>query len=218
MFPVAHYVKGMLKNLFNCRVSVLSVISSTVKIDKTAYIYRWVKAKHSSIGAHSYIAKCTELENVEIGNYCSIADHCRLGMSGHSISYLSTSPLFTQKNNALNDIWTDKDIFASSGIEEKVIIGNDVWIGSHVLIKGGVHIGDGACVAAGAVVVKDVPPYAIVGGVPAKIIRYRFAPDIVEELEHLKWWSMPEDVLKKNIALFHRPEITVEIINGFKES
>ena len=89
-------------------------------------------------------------------------------------------------------------------------IRDSVWIGSHALINGGVHIGNGACVAAGAVVVKDVPPYAIVGGVPAKVIRYRFTEDVIAKLEELKWWDMPEEKLKEHITLFQKENVTGE--------
>lgn len=209
MFPIAHYLKGIVKNLFNPRISALAIISANVKVDKTAYIYRGVKAKRAVIGAHSYIAANTEIENAEIGKYCSIADHCRIGMSGHSLQYMSTSPIFTQTMNALQERWIDKNVFEHKSEEERSYLGNDVWVGSHVLINGGVRIGNGACIAAGAVVVKDVPPYAIVGGVPAKIIRYRFSGDVISKLEDLKWWDMPEHELKKHITLFQQECFTV---------
>lgn len=94
-------------------------------------------------------------------------------------------------------------------------IGNDVWIGSHVLIKGGVRIGDGACIGAGAVVVKDIPPYAIVGGVPAKILKYRFDTDTIKLLENLQWWNLSKDVLKDNIHLFQTETIDTESLIQF---
>ncbi len=90
------------------------------------------------------------------------------------------------------------------------IIGNDVWIGSNVLIIGGIKIGDGAIVAAGAVVTKDVPPYAIVGGIPARIIRFRFDKEQINKLLELKWWNKDDDWLIKNNYLFCNVEMFFE--------
>lgn len=204
MFPVIHYILGALKYAVNPRISLLAMVSSTVTIDPTAYIYRGVKAKQASIGAHSYISSNTDIENAEIGKFCSIADNCRIGMSGHDLNFLSTSPLFTQRENALQERWINKDILQYKEESERVIIGNDVWIGSHALIKGGVSIGDGAVIAAGAVVVKNVPPYAIVGGVPASIIRYRFEKHIIDKLLSLQWWNKDDEWLKNHIDLFQK--------------
>lgn len=108
-------------------------------------------------------------------------------------------------------------MFTHKSEDERVFIGNDVWVGSHVLVKGGVHIGNGACVAAGAVVVKDVPPYAIVGGVPAKVIRYRFSPEIIQRLLELKWWNWDEKKLKDNISFFQRDNFSVNDVLKFVE-
>ena len=81
-----------------------------------------------------------------------------------------------------------------------IVVGNDVWIGYEAVILSGVTIGDGAIVAARAVVTKDVPPYAIVGGVPAKIIRPRFPEDVIKRLQSLRWWDWPEEKLQLHLA------------------
>ena len=91
-----------------------------------------------------------------------------------------------------------------------VIIGNDVWIGANVIILPGTWIGDGAILAAGAVITKNVEPYAIVGGVPAKIIKKRFSDKIIEKMLLIKWWDWEDSEIKKNLELFYQPEKFVE--------
>ena len=213
MFPVAHYIKGMIKNLFNPRISNISFVSANNLIDPKAVIYRMVKMKGSSIGRYSYIGNDTDVENAEIGQFCSISDHCRIGMGGHTLSHLSTCPIFTQKTNGCQSQWIDKDVNATD--DKKVVLGNDVWVGSHVLINGGVTVGHGAVIGAGAVVVKDVPPYAIVGGVPAKVIRYRFSPEIIAKLLELEWWNFDESKLKNSIAIFQKDILCVDDLEKF---
>lgn len=213
MFPVLHYIKGIIKNLLNPRVSIFAIISDSVKIDKTTCLYRGVKAKKASIGAYTYVAANTEIENAIIGKFCSIADHCRIGMGAHTLNCLSTSPLFTQKRNGCQTVWTQRNIGDKPLVENTVHIGNDVWIGSHVLINGGVKIGNGVVIGAGAVVVKDVPPYAVIGGVPAKVIRYRFSDNVISRLEELQWWNLSDETLKQNIDLFQKEFIKDDSVN-----
>lgn len=210
-----HFVVGLFKNLFNPRISNLALVSANVRVDKTAYINRFVKAKHASIGRHSYIGANTDIEDAEIGNFCSIADHCRIGMAGHTLNCLSTSPIFTIAVNGCHEQWVEKDLFEEV-TDQKAYIGNDVWIGSHVLIRGGVKVGNGAIIGAGAVVVKDIPPYAIAVGVPAKVIRYRFSEDVIAQLEELKWWNLPDEELKEHIALFQKEDMTIEDLEKLK--
>jgi len=211
MFPVTHYIKGMVKNLFNPRVSFFSFVSANNTIDPKAVIYRMVKMKGSSIGRYSYVGNGTDVESADIGQFCSISDHCRIGMGGHTLSCLSTCPVFTQRVNGCQSQWVVRD--AHSVKAKRTVLGNDVWVGSHVLINGGVTVGDGAVIGAGAVVVKDVPPYAIVGGVPAKVIRYRFPEDIIAKLEELRWWNLPEEKLKEHISVFQNDKLTMEELN-----
>lgn len=215
MFPIGHYIKGMVKNLFNPKISNISFVSANNRIDPRAVIYRMVKMKSSSIGRYSYVGNDTDVECADIGQFCSISDHCRIGMGGHTLSHISSCPLFTQRINGCQEQWVDQDIHAVE--EKRAVLGNDVWVGSHVLINGGVTVGHGAVIGAGAVVVKDVPPYAIVGGVPAKVIRYRFSPEIIEKLLELQWWNLPDETLKEHIALFQQDNFTVEDIAQFMD-
>lgn len=197
------YILGWLKSLLSPRISCLAQITPDSKIDKRACIHRFAKVKRSIVGAYTYISNDTIFDNVRIGKFCSIADHCRVGMPWHDPSLISTSPIFVIKNNAVKSSWTELD---HSDYESKPVeIGNDVWIASHVLIMGGLTIGDGAVIGAGAVVTKDVPPYAIVGGVPAKVIKYRFSKETIRKLMDLAWWNLPEATLKAHMSLFLSP-------------
>lgn len=209
-----HFIKGFIRNLFNRKISSLAFVSSKNDLDNTVCVYRGAKIKKSIIGAYTYISNNTDVENAELGKYCSIADHCRIGMGGHTLKHLSTCPIFTEKVNGCKESWIDSDVNPAQ--TKKTIIGNDVWVGSHALIMGGVNIGNGAVVGAGAVVVKDVPPYAVVGGVPARIIRYRFSDDVINRLQSIAWWDLPVSTLKEKIHLFQTDEIDVETLEAFK--
>ena len=131
------------------------------------------------------------IRNLKIGRYCSVAKHVDIGLPQHPTNWLSIHPrqYFDNYGNWSRHTGTNVSVKEFSGESGMTEIGNDVWIGDHVVIMSGVHIGDGAIVAAGAVVTKDVPPYAIVGGVPARVIRYRFSEDEVSKLLKMQWWD-----------------------------
>ena len=150
---------------------------------------------HSTIGNYTYICRNALIQNTTIGNYCSISHEFICGLGAHPLDMFSTSPLFYRVKNTfgLSVVQQDSDFKEY----KPIIIGNDVWIGARVTIMDGVSVGNGAVSASGAVVTKDVPPYAIVGGVPAKVIRYRASESKIMEYSELHWWDLsPEDAYK----------------------
>ncbi len=134
-----------------------------------------------------------------MGKFCSIADYVCIGARNHAMDNLTTSPLsYTYGvRNMIGDIKLKPENVGQSDNIEPTIVGNDVWVGYGAIIIGGVKVGDGAIVAAGAVVTKDVEPYSIVGGVPAKHIKYRFEKEIRDKLVELKWWDLPDKVIEQ---------------------
>lgn len=207
------YILGFLLNLFNRGVSIFAFIDNFSKVSKKARVYRKAKIFDSTIGDYSYVGKRSSVVCADIGAFCSIAGGTSIGLGNHTLDNLSTSPIFTEKQNATTYSWCDNENVYPY---KRVKVGNDVWIGTKVIVMGGVTIGDGAVIGAGSIVTKDVPPYAIVAGVPAKIIRYRFSEEIVKELQNIKWWNLPEDILKENISLFQKDEILVSDLEQLK--
>lgn len=162
-------------------------------------------------GAFSYITDNVSLRSVRsLGRFCAIGPNLLAGMAEHSVTSLSPNILFPDIDSGWTRGFTDytvgnaemvKTIKDKQAVElkarrEMLTIGNDVWIGGNVSIRRGVTIGDGAIIATGSVVLHDVPPYAIVGGVPAKILKYKFPDHIIEKLETLRWWDYGPDILK----------------------
>lgn len=142
------------------------------------------------IGAYSFINSNTVIyPHVTVGRYCSVAKNNEIGVANHPVNFLSTHT-FQYHNAYFPKIDSFKVINRVSWRSHpETIIGNDVWIGAKCIIKSGVSIGNGAIIAAGAVVVDNVAPYEIVGGVPAKHIRWRFSDEIVKRLSKIEWWK-----------------------------
>ena len=139
------------------------------------------------IGQYSYgvpeVLHASDGANLSIGKYCSISENVTILLGGeHRLDWVTAFPFTALFKEA-------QKFKERQGTKGDVVIGNDVWIGRNVLILSGVTIGDGSVIGAGAVVTKDVPPYAIVAGNPAKIVRMRFADEIIERLLEIEWWN-----------------------------
>ena len=167
-----------------------------VVIGEKTHIFEDCIINNSQIGSYTYISRNALIQNTTIGNYCSIAHEVISGLGNHPLDLFSTSPLFYHQKNVFNIQLLEKE--SQFDDYKPIHIGNDVWIGARAIILDGVNIGHGAVIAAGAVVTKNVPPYAIVGGVPAKIIRYRQSQEDINVLIQSQWWLLtPQEAIKK---------------------
>ena len=138
-----------------------------------SYVAEHVTLRKTEIGTFTYIGPFCSMNCTKIGNYCSISAFVNIGGEEHAFFDYSTSDFLSDQNNS----------------ETQTIIGNDVWIGAQCYIRMGVKIGDGAVIGANSFVNKDVPPYAIVAGSPAKILRYRFNDETIVKIQHSEFWK-----------------------------
>ena len=210
------FVKSFIKSIwrFFSRQRLLKrriIIASSVVFNKNTSlegfnkVHEQVSIGNSKIGCYTYIGRNSRLENCKIGRFTSIAHDVSVEPYTHPVSgFLSTSPVFFSKLGQCVESFVSESKFNEiKTIDDyNCIIGNDVWIGSSVKIIGGLSIGDGVIIAAGAVVTKDVPPYAIVGGVPAKIIKFRYSEEKIKILMNFQWWNKDVDWIKRHADVF----------------
>jgi acetyltransferase-like isoleucine patch superfamily enzyme len=156
-----------------------------------------------SIGDYSYINSNSYIEHCTIGKYCSISSNVRIGPVNHNYNLISTHPFLY--NNFYNFI-QENPVFP----DNKAIIKNDVWVGLNSIILRGVTIGNGAIIAAGAVVTKNIPDYEIWGGVPAKFIKKRFPDEKIARLLQCQWWDWDVQKIKANLAFFCNNKLQYE--------
>jgi len=155
----------------------------------------------SSLGDWSYVEAYCRISHTQIGNFTAIAPGCHIGLAEHPSAVAASShPVFYRHDLSRGFDFVDKNHRSET---TPTTVGNDVWLGVGVIVKGGVTIGDGAIVGAGAVVTKNVPPYAIVAGVPASVKRYRFEQPDIDFLLSIRWWDWDVDVLRRNPTAFH---------------
>ena len=170
-----------------------------IKFGRTKYMLGQEKY---NFGRRTYIAENSQICSpaTVVGKFCSIGGNVIIGLEKQKkLNILSTSGFqYCEKDERLwGDLTVPADNLAASLPEESCHIGNDVWIGTRVIIMSGVKVGDGAVIGAGAIVTKDVPPYAVVVGVPAKVIKYRFPQNIIDKMLELQWWDYPDDFIVK---------------------
>lgn len=158
------------------------------------------------IADYSYVSYGSVLTNASIGRFCSIGAGVQIGLGRHPArDFVSTYPAFyTPGNTGCAVRLRENTIFDESA--PRTSVGHDVWIGEKAMVPGGVSIQTGAIVAAGAVVVKDVPPYAIVGGNPAALIRYRFDESVIQRLLESRWWDWPLEEIRRSVDAFSNVE------------
>ncbi|WP_125574506.1 CatB-related O-acetyltransferase [Levilactobacillus huananensis] len=179
--------KGSLIKKFNKENNILirsDMASLKAHYGKNVRVYPGtIVTEDVSIGDESYVNRNSSLENCEIGKYCSISEGVFISTWEHNYKAVSTHP------------FAESEEFRKRK-RDKVIIGNDVWIGLRAIVMEGVHIGDGAVIGAGAVVTKNVMPYEIVGGIPAKHIKWRTDPETIQFLEEYRWWDKSKEQLE----------------------
>lgn len=184
-------------------------------ISKTAKIYPFTIVLNTIIKDYSYVSYNSTINNCEIGKFCSIAKSVKIGLGKHPLNFISTSPIFYSPINPLKKILSMELKFKDT---ERIKIGNDVWIGANVVILDGVNIGNGAVIGANSVVTRDVLPYSIVGGVPAKEIKKRFSENIINAIQDSQWWDMPIHFFEQiEVGKIFSKEIDEESIQNLME-
>ncbi len=159
----------------------------------------------SSLGMFSYLAPRVQLHSGILGRFCSVSADVAIGLAEHPPHYLTTHPIAYQTTGQFMNVPYYSDVMKGPFAPKDSltsVIGNDVWIGTNAFIMKGVTVGDGAIIAAGAVVSRDVEPYSIVGGVPAKHIRYRFEPTIIRRLQAVAFWKWDLRPLKNDLPWY----------------
>jgi chloramphenicol O-acetyltransferase type B len=162
----------------------------------------------SFVGKFTYIGGDSYISLVNIGRFCSIGPHLLCGLGEHPTNFVSTHPVFYSPLKQCGITFSSNTLISE---RKRVTIGHDVWIGARVYIRDGISIGNGAIIAAGSIVVKDVPDYAIVGGVPAKLIRYRFSEEHIKKLQEICWWDWSEATLRKAQPIIAQDKIDLFI-------
>ena len=196
---------GKVRFNYSVNISQKSIFEGANSIGDRSYF-------SGKMGYGTYICNdCSIIGN--IGRFCSIAAEVKNSLGVHPVSspYVSTSPMFFSLRKQSGETFAQKQLFDE--LKSPIEIGHDCWIGQRVFIVGGVKIGTGAVILAGAVVTKDIPPYAIVGGVPAKILKYRYDEETIDFLLKSEWWNYSNEWLRNNYEIFSNIDEFKRVVN-----
>lgn len=195
------YLNGAGRN----RISYSALVNQNTQLEGSNCIHAKSIVSGSRLGYGTFIGANSNLPRALIGRYTSIGPNVEVVTSTHpSRNFVSTHPAFYSLLRQAGFTYAASQRFEEERLIDghTVHIGSDVWIGSRAILVGGIDIGHGAIIAAGAVVTRNVPPYSIVGGVPAKLLRSRFSPSQVEQLLRIGWWNWDPIKLKQKAHLF----------------
>ncbi|MFD0962617.1 CatB-related O-acetyltransferase [Pseudofulvibacter geojedonensis] len=201
------FFKGSIGNKAYIEEAVLEgncEIKENTKLYKCNLVGNIKIDKYSSLWGPNIDIITRKEQEVSIGSFCSIARNVSMQVFNHNYKKITT---YFIGQNLFNEKWSNERV-SKGNIEIK----NDVWIGAHSVILGGLTINNGAIVAANSVVTKDVPAYSIVAGSPAKVITYRFEKEVIDKLEELEWWNWSIEKIEKNKFLFEE-ELTIDSLN-----
>ena len=206
-----HFKRRFNSNVNSHLVSRNIILGEQVQIGKNSVV-----GSNVSIDSYTYLNTINGIGPIviepgtKIGKFCSIAPNVFIGPGNHPIHLLTTHPILFDKHwQKKFEIEIEKvPIVKKPGEGVKTIIGNDVWIGVNTIICGGVTIGDGAIVAAGSIVTKDVEPYSVVAGIPAREIKKRFSDNLIKSLieKEVNWWDLDKKQISERIHLFYNLE------------
>lgn len=202
------YVKGKRINQ-TFELTHKNCILENVKFGDYVEIGEFNKISHSSFGDYTFTGENCIIQNTIVGKFSNIAEHVRLGPTQHP--YLRASQhRFTYRGDVYG-FGEEENHYFHERNKRRTYIGHDTWLGYGVVVMPEVSIGEGAVIGSNAVVTKDIPPYAIAVGVPAKVINYRFSEDEINKLQKIKWWNWSYEKLKKYHVDFKLP--IIEFLN-----
>lgn len=211
---IRQIARSVIGNIAHPAISIFALVDLKSKVHPSARVNRLTRFYNSSIDKHSYIGSGSIIEDCDIGSFCSISWDCQIGLRSHSTSHISTSPIFLEASNGTRAKWIQENIALPQ--TKRTTIGSDVWIGSKATILAGISIGHGAVIGTGSIVTKDIPPYSIAAGNPARIIRKRFEDDLCAELIEMNWWKLEDAELKKLLNIFQTANPSLETIELLK--